>query len=83
MRWVELPAEHPDAPEKVAEWTERGFSAAAYLPLAGPSGEDLLRLQRCERPLKLRAIEVADELRPLRDWVWAQHERALRPLVGA
>lgn len=83
VRWADVPAEHPQAAEWVAGWEEQGFSTAAYLPLSGPEGEDVLRLQRCERGLTPAGIEVADELAWLRNWVWAQHERSGLALVGA
>jgi GNAT superfamily N-acetyltransferase len=75
LEWVDLPAEHASTPALLERWEGAGLSVAAYLPLGGPSGEDVIRLQRCRRPLDLTAIEVMEELRPLRDWLFGLHTK--------
>lgn len=73
LEWVDLPAEHSSTPALLERWEGAGLSVAAYLPLGGPSGEDVIRLQRCRRPLQLEPIHVMEELRPLRDWIFSLH----------
>jgi len=73
LEWVDLPAEHSSTPALLERWEGAGLSVAAYLPLGGSSGEDIIRLQRCRRPLELESIQVMEELRPLRDWIFSLH----------
>lgn len=74
VEWADVPSEHPGAPALVEELRARGFGWAAYIPIAGPRGEDVLRLQRLAPTelLELEAIQVLDELRPLRDEIYAE-----------
>lgn len=73
LEWVDVPAEHASSQALLERWEGAGLSVAAYVPLGGAEGEDVVRLQRCRRPLSLEAIEVMEELRPLRDWVFDLH----------
>jgi predicted N-acetyltransferase YhbS len=72
--WADVPVEHPGAPAVLEQLRELGLGFAAYLPLGGPDGEDVLRYQRYldPTPLRLSEIQVLDELRPLRDEIYAE-----------
>ena len=63
VHWIDVPAEHRRSSEWVQAASAEGFTPCAYLPLAGPQGEDVLRLQRCRRDLALEGIQVIGELR--------------------
>lgn len=79
--WADVPAEHQAAAAVVAALRERGFGFAAYLPLAGPAGEDVLRLQRWQGSfLRRESILVLPEHEALRDRV---HEDCLAGGVQA
>ncbi|MBL4845618.1 MAG: hypothetical protein JKY65_08840 [Planctomycetes bacterium] len=80
LEWVDVPAEHVATPELLERWEGAGLSLAAYLPLAGPLGEDVIRLQRCRRSLTRSSIEVLEEIRPLRDWVFRLHSTTREPV---
>lgn len=67
LLWADVPAEHPAAERLVPELERLGFAFGAYLPLAGPSGEDVLRLQRHEGPpIAAHDIHVIEEAHALR-----------------
>jgi N-acetylglutamate synthase-like GNAT family acetyltransferase len=74
LLWADVPVESGGAPDVVAQLRDLGFSYASYLPIAGPKGEDVLRLQRYldPHPLSLDAIHVLDEAMEIRDSLYAE-----------
>lgn len=73
VSWADVPVEHPGAARAIEALRREGFSWGALIPLAGPAGEDVLRLQRLGSRVRLSAdaIHVVDQLQPLRDHVLA------------
>ncbi|MGE0709802.1 MAG: GNAT family N-acetyltransferase [Planctomycetota bacterium] len=76
--WADVPLAHPNAPALVLELEGLGLGYGAVVPLAGLAGEDVLRLQRCERPVSRDSIQVLPELEGLRDDVLAERARVQR-----
>lgn len=76
VQWADVPLEHRDAPELIEELVSAGLHFGAVIPLAGPGGEHVLRLQRCTEPLRPEPIQVLPAFAELRDQVVAEHRRA-------
>lgn len=78
LAWIDVPLASGAAPA----WLERleglGFVFGALVPLAGARGEDVLRMQRCLRPVTREGVRVLDELRPLRDRTLSAAREAAR-----
>ncbi len=53
LAWVDVPVEHGSASGTIEALRARGFGHAALIPLGGPAGEDVLRLQRLHEPRPL------------------------------
>lgn len=76
--WADVPAEEPRAGSICEDLRERGFGFAAYLPLSGPTGEDIVRFQRyldpC--PLEEQQIQVLPQWAEVRSRVFLSLESA-------
>jgi hypothetical protein len=83
LLWADVPAEHPDAARAAEALRELGFGFAAYVPGAGVSGEDVLRLQRYlgSVPLDPDAVHVLEDAEPFKEAVFAQVQR-LEPALS-
>lgn len=58
LAWVDVPVEHAGAPEAIELLRAAGFGHAALIPLGGPAGEDVLRLQRYHDPRPVRPENI-------------------------
>lgn len=56
--WADVPIEEPDAPRAIERLRAAGLGFAAYIPLAGSMGEDVLRLQLVVDPHVRDGLEL-------------------------
>jgi hypothetical protein len=65
LLWVDVPVEQAGAAAAVDALQEQGFALGAYLPLAGPDGQDVLRLQRAALAPTPDGLQLVPPWRPL------------------
>ena len=79
LQWADVPVEHPAAASWCDALRRRGFGLAAYLPLGGPVGEDVLRLQRLDDDAAgLEELSLVPRLQPLQRLVLREQRSGAR-----
>jgi hypothetical protein len=74
--WADVPLSLLESFATAERLLALGFSFSAAIPLAGPAGEDIVRLQRCEDPLPRDDLRSLPVLSGLVSQIYEEHETA-------